>query len=591
MIPQLFGALKSSKMKLFTVKNVGEVSLNTDLVPWELPPEYITYGINFRAVNKSLFAYFADNPITPTDTSGYFGARLVSTSYGGQNFILAMGRTAVKVFNYINWSDISSFQGYAGIGLNQELLWTSTLLGSIPIINSPQARLEYWSPQATSNKLKALPFSPANTITAGSFVVGKQYTIKTLGTTNFTLVGAASNTVGVTFVATGAGAGTGTATDLVSNTWHDKNYKCNVIRAHKQFLFALGLIENGVEQFNSYRWSHPADVNGIPFTWDETDLSAIAGKDAIGADSGDIIDGSSAGDRFCIYSERGIVALDFVGDEFVWRKRPISSIAGLLNRDCVVEVDGVNYFISNGDIVLNDGFKVTSVMNNRIRKNFASSVSTDTYKNSYALKLKHEHEIWFCVPITGSTYPNIAYVYNWLDDTWSVKDIPSDLSYLTYSKVVTNTDQWDSAVGIWDTDPDIWNGVGDSPFLNSMIGVAPSNGAALRDIFFPAYSDPINAVIERTGLMFNGNDVGVTTITRIYPHVKGSGQLSIEIGSHDFASGAVRWKPPRLYVPDQDRKIDIRTTGELHAYRIKSLDNNFFTFNGITFEYEDNGVR
>lgn len=48
-------------------------------------------------------------------------------------------------------------------------------------------------------------------ISAGSFVVGKTYQIETLGTTDFTLIGAASNTLGISFVATGVGTGTGKA--------------------------------------------------------------------------------------------------------------------------------------------------------------------------------------------------------------------------------------------------------------------------------------------------------------------------------------------------------------------------------------------
>jgi hypothetical protein len=51
----------------------------------------------------------------------------------------------------------------------------------------------------------------ATTVTAGSFVIGNSYVIETLGTTNFTLIGAASNTVGTSFIATGVGSGTGTA--------------------------------------------------------------------------------------------------------------------------------------------------------------------------------------------------------------------------------------------------------------------------------------------------------------------------------------------------------------------------------------------
>lgn len=50
----------------------------------------------------------------------------------------------------------------------------------------------------------------ASIVVAGSFVVGNTYKILSIGTTDFTLVGAASNTVGLTFVATGVGAGTGT---------------------------------------------------------------------------------------------------------------------------------------------------------------------------------------------------------------------------------------------------------------------------------------------------------------------------------------------------------------------------------------------
>ncbi|NLJ47459.1 MAG: hypothetical protein GX430_12995, partial [Treponema sp.] len=47
--------------------------------------------------------------------------------------------------------------------------------------------------------------------TAGSFEVGRKYLITSIGTTDFTAIGASSNTVGISFQATGAGSGTGTA--------------------------------------------------------------------------------------------------------------------------------------------------------------------------------------------------------------------------------------------------------------------------------------------------------------------------------------------------------------------------------------------
>jgi hypothetical protein len=57
----------------------------------------------------------------------------------------------------------------------------------------------------------------AYNITAGSFVNAKQYTITSVGSTDFTLIGAVENKVGVRFTATGAGSGTGTAVDLAAS--------------------------------------------------------------------------------------------------------------------------------------------------------------------------------------------------------------------------------------------------------------------------------------------------------------------------------------------------------------------------------------
>lgn len=55
-------------------------------------------------------------------------------------------------------------------------------------------------------------FTESGATAAGSLRIGVQYEITSVGTTDFTLIGAASNTIGVDFVATGVGSGTGTAT-------------------------------------------------------------------------------------------------------------------------------------------------------------------------------------------------------------------------------------------------------------------------------------------------------------------------------------------------------------------------------------------
>jgi microcystin-dependent protein len=55
------------------------------------------------------------------------------------------------------------------------------------------------------------------TVNAGDFVTGTTYTIASIGSTDFTQIGATSNTIGLGFVATGPGSGTGTATTTITN--------------------------------------------------------------------------------------------------------------------------------------------------------------------------------------------------------------------------------------------------------------------------------------------------------------------------------------------------------------------------------------
>jgi len=63
-----------------------------------------------------------------------------------------------------------------------------------------------------------LTFGAAAPVNATAMVAGRGYTITTLGTTDFTLYGASSNTIGTSFIATGAGAGTGTTiTQQITN--------------------------------------------------------------------------------------------------------------------------------------------------------------------------------------------------------------------------------------------------------------------------------------------------------------------------------------------------------------------------------------
>tara|TARA_R110000796_G_scaffold158165_2_gene274911 strand:- start:2653 stop:3894 length:1242 start_codon:yes stop_codon:yes gene_type:complete len=71
----------------------------------------------------------------------------------------------------------------------------------------------------TAEFVKITIFNEYEPVVATSIVASTTYSILTVGTTDFTLIGASDNNVGTTFVATGPGTGTGTANDVTIATF------------------------------------------------------------------------------------------------------------------------------------------------------------------------------------------------------------------------------------------------------------------------------------------------------------------------------------------------------------------------------------
>mgnify|MGYP002700458951 CR=1 FL=1 len=78
----------------------------------------------------------------------------------------------------------------------------------------PLVAAETFAAYSASTAYTTVSYVTTNTptVSAGAFVVGLDYTISSAGNTSFTSIGAANNTVGTVFRATGVGSGTGNAT-------------------------------------------------------------------------------------------------------------------------------------------------------------------------------------------------------------------------------------------------------------------------------------------------------------------------------------------------------------------------------------------
>jgi len=519
--------------EILHLNNIGFQGLSLDLAPWSLPPEFITNGQNFRIYAGSI-QNTGGEVLWSTAPFAFNPGHVFHVGSTSQDFWLVAGRDRIYAFDGTTWSNITSTAGYSGLGTDDELLWSTCMLGQIPIINNPQHAPEYWSPVSAGQILQPLDF------------------------------------------------------DSVDD-WSTKGFTAKIMRSHRNFLFALNLAEGATEFPDSYRWSHPADINGLPATWDETDEAFLAGKAALGGDGGVIIDGLSLRDAFCIYSESAIDILDFTSDEFVWRRRELSSTAGLLSTNAVVEIKGVHFLLSAGDIIRNDGNKIESIAHNRIQTNLLNIDATN-YTRSYAIRKDNKKEIWFCVPEIGSTYPNIAFVYNWRDDSWSIRDLTANVAYADIGSQSAGTDSWDSFIGNWDDAASKWNSALTSPLNEVVVAVNPATETLYLLDTETTPDNDYQFTIERTNYPLLGNKQ-VTTIIRVYPHMSSSIPVSIEFGSQDYPDAPIRYKPAILFNPSTDRKIDIRTTGELHAWRISSLGKSPISMSGMTIEYVKAGLR
>ena len=561
-------------MPILNVRNIGSTGVNSDIEPWDLPPDALTDGINYRLSANKLQSVGGTKPVGPS-TGDQMGHMNQSTDFSGNSTWVLAGENSIKLYDGQGYTDIgTSLVRDARFANLDPVKWSSCRIGQVVFLNHPQLYPIYWvdgEPEA-----KPLPWHIND--------------------------------------------------DGSVETWDDKGYSCRIIRAHKNFLFALGMQEGAEEYRDKVWWSHPAEPNGIPFSWRPTieEPSSIAGWVNLGR-GGSIVGGDSLRDSFVIYSEEAINIMDFTGDSLGWRRRSVSSAAGLASKEALAEVQGMHYFISPGDIQTFDGNSIGSIMHNRLRKRLASRANVDKLGNSWAAHNPAFNEIWFGVPEDGQEHPKIAYAFNYRDNNWGIRDLerPFRHAHFGITPQVSET-SWNSLDQTWDETREAWAMSSDTPFNSNLLGVTGDEVHDI-DVLNETFNDDFTSldgkvwdtipgtwdatsigwdevdprldyertptVIRRTDLPIGGHEAN-TTITRVYPLVEGTAPIQVRVGSQQQAGGPIQWAGDyRTFIPGRDRKIDIRTTGEVHCYEIKSEGGSFFNLTGMDIEFSPAGSR
>lgn len=527
-----------STKKVLPITNFAKAGLNSDILPWDLPADYMTNIRNIRVTANHLspFGGHATWAVLPVDHDSGFLMHVGSVS---SDYWVTPGLNAIYAFDGGSFHDISSVGGYPGV--HDSDYWDGCLLSTIPILNNPGHYPEYWPQPSVGVPMEPLPWD-------------------------------------------------------ADRTWEDAGESCLIIRSHKQYLFALVLQSGSQELVDGVRWSAPADVGGVPPTWDPLDTTSVAGMVTLGSSGGRIVDGLTLRDAFVVYRESSISIFDYVGGQYVWRIRHLSATAGLVAQNAIIEVEGIHYFIGDGDILTNDGNSITSLLHNRLRKKFSIDFNPDSYRNSFVVKNSALSEAWFCIPGVGSEYANIAYVYNWRDNTWSIRDLPA-VVFANYGPKNSAPVTWDSIQGDWDSNSSVWIQKQTSPFDDTVLAITKPEGAGqsgsilILEVSLGENEAPYSCNIERISYALEGLN-STTTIQTVFPHIRGSGSVFVQIGSQQYAGGAIHWKAPVEFFPEKDRKVDIRTTGTLHCFRFYAENiTATFDFSGIDIEYVTAGER
>ena len=173
------------------------------------------------------------------------------------------------------------------------------------------------------------------------------------------------------------------------------NHRANALRPFGDFLLALGMTE-GTISFEQGAFSNLVDANSVPDSWDETDTTKSAGFNDLVQMQTPIVDGLELGTNFVIYSSSEAILMEFVGGTFVFNFRKLFGDEGIINQNCVVEVDGKHFVFGNNDIYVTDGTTRRSISDERIRQFVYGGMNK---KNSDRFFVQHNDalsEIYFC---------------------------------------------------------------------------------------------------------------------------------------------------------------------------------------------------
>jgi hypothetical protein len=532
-------------MALIPIDNVGQMGIVKDINSWQLPPNVWTDGNNIRAEHGAIQKtpgykeVMASCPVAPY--------HIVNLEVGASNYWIIGGTAKIYVHDGSSWTDITRTSG-GDYSATAKEGWTSTVLGGVLIMANGFDDPQFWALSSgvpsTSTKMADLSNWPAST-------------------------------------------------------------EAYSVRAFRSFLIALNIKKSSVPYTRLVKWSTEGATQAVPTSWDETSAVVDAGEYELADSKGKILDGMPLADAFMIYKEDSTYSMTYVGTPFIFAFRQLSPTVGALSKNCIAEFSdeqGTKHFIfGNGDMYVNDGRQIKSILPHKMRDYVFGQLNGSEYEKSFVVADYANTEIWACYVTSASDQCDKALVYNWVNQTFTERDIP-DLGFIGYGTQAdpTSVSGWNAATNTWTTEDKNWNEITTSSFVSkegkTLIMASPSDTKMYRNnTGHTEDGTDMTSFIERTGLSMDAqgqpNHAMVKQVTSVWPKMSGSSSVNVYVGSQMSTEDTVTWEGPYTFDPDTQSKVPVRVTGKYIGVKFESTGDQTWRLDGYSLDVQNAGIR
>lgn len=392
-----------------------------------------------------------------------------------------------------------------------------------------------------------------------------------------------------------------------SSTW-----RCKSLRAYNNQLIAINMTE-GADYPTTVRWSDVTVVGSPPAQWVPSTTNS-AGRTTLAEMVNPLIDGLTLRNVFILYSRDEVWAMEPSLDDNIYNFRRIFTNAGVINKNCVVELDGKHYVFGFDDIFMHDGVQKKSISEGRVRQYIYRTMNKRFIDKFFTVHNRALNEIMFCY-VSGDelvawpndgTACNRAAVYNYVADTWTFYDLP--MSNFAGTANLDGSLVWNDANSSWNLTGGSWMD-NDDGYKRNIMFVGITSGALTPKIHtLEAYdtgstSAPVDTVattqcfVRRDGVDLDEIQAelrGWKNIIAIYPQgrVYQSGNpLTFTFGASTLPDASPTLGTPMTFDGDTDYKLDYRDAGRYLSMLVSYDDYKSFQLGGLDIDVVITGSR